>query len=94
MEQQEITVYAAITISSPLVYHLIRWNVPFPVSTGCLDDVPSLNQQRNKLNNTNGLAFYHEIRWNVEIPDELVCLVCYSASNFAGYASSVLLIFD
>jgi RsiW-degrading membrane proteinase PrsW (M82 family) len=27
MEQQEITVYAAITISGPLVYHLIRWNV-------------------------------------------------------------------
>jgi hypothetical protein len=29
MEQQEITVYAAITISGPLVYHLIRWNVYF-----------------------------------------------------------------
>jgi hypothetical protein len=29
MEQQEITVYAAITISGPLVYHLIRWNVGF-----------------------------------------------------------------
>jgi hypothetical protein len=29
MEQQEITVYAAITISGPLVYHLIRWNVTF-----------------------------------------------------------------
>ena len=27
MEQQEITVCAAITISGPLVYHLIRWNV-------------------------------------------------------------------
>jgi len=30
MEQQEITAYAAITISGPLVYHLIRWNVRFP----------------------------------------------------------------
>jgi hypothetical protein len=30
MEQQEITVCAAITISGPLVYHLIRWNVAFP----------------------------------------------------------------
>jgi len=29
MEQQEITVCAAITISGPLVYHLIRWNVVF-----------------------------------------------------------------
>ena len=29
MEQQEITVCAAITISGPLVYHLIRWNVDF-----------------------------------------------------------------
>jgi len=27
MEQQEITVCAAIIISGPLVYHLIRWNV-------------------------------------------------------------------
>ena len=27
MEQQEITVCAAITLSGPLVYHLIRWNV-------------------------------------------------------------------
>ena len=27
MEQQEITVCAAITISGPLVYHLIQWNV-------------------------------------------------------------------
>jgi hypothetical protein len=32
MEQQEITVYAAITISGPLVYHLIRWNVLFSVA--------------------------------------------------------------
>ena len=31
MEQQEITVCAAITISGPLVYHLIRWNVIIPV---------------------------------------------------------------
>lgn len=29
MEQQEITVCAAIIISGPLVYHLIRWNVRF-----------------------------------------------------------------
>src|SRR4029450_3220997 len=29
MEQQEITVCAAIIISGPLVYHLIRWNVSF-----------------------------------------------------------------
>ena len=29
MEQQEIMVCAAITISGPLVYHLIRWNVVF-----------------------------------------------------------------
>jgi hypothetical protein len=27
MEQQEITVCAAITIRGPLVYHVIRWNV-------------------------------------------------------------------
>ena len=27
MEQQEITVCAAITIRGPLVYHIIRWNV-------------------------------------------------------------------
>ena len=31
MEQQEITAYAAITISGPLVYHLIRWNVENPL---------------------------------------------------------------
>src|SRR5215510_6567215 len=29
MEQQEITVCAAIIISGLLVYHLIRWNVKF-----------------------------------------------------------------
>src|SRR5262245_15829695 len=36
MEQQEITVCAAIIISGPLVYHLIRWNVGFSTASALL----------------------------------------------------------
>jgi hypothetical protein len=42
MEQQEITVYAAITISGPLVYHLIRWNVKLSAARRC-----TTKQKRN-----------------------------------------------
>jgi hypothetical protein len=42
MEQQEITVYAAITISGPLVYHLIRWNVEITIQNdGKTSDIAS-----------------------------------------------------
>ena len=48
MEQQEITVCAAITISGPLVYHLIRWNVALTAVAALAVRYLSAQQQQQR----------------------------------------------